>query len=99
MNFCADLGGQTIVIGLPKHRNLLPDVTPQQVSELAAETLRDAVKLAEDRAVTFCFEPLAPAETNFINTAAEAIQFWAEQSNSPAMKIILDAGKAMCFGN
>jgi sugar phosphate isomerase/epimerase len=94
VRFCSDLGGQTIVIGSPQQRNILPGVTTRQAWELAAETLSDAVKLAEDRAVTLCFEPLAPAETNFINTAGEAIQF-AEQFNSPAMKIILDV-KAMC---
>ena len=44
--------------------------------------------------MTICFEPLAPAETNFINTAAEAIEF-ARQFNSPNFKIILDM-KAMC---
>jgi sugar phosphate isomerase/epimerase len=37
---------------------------------------------------------LSPAETNFINTAAEAIRF-AGQFQSAAMKIILDV-KAMC---
>src|SRR6185503_12479257 len=44
--------------------------------------------------VTICFEPLAPAETSFINTAAEAIEF-IKPFNSPAFKIILDV-KAMC---
>jgi sugar phosphate isomerase/epimerase len=37
---------------------------------------------------------LAPAETNFINTAAEALQF-VQQLPSPRFKIILDV-KAMC---
>ena len=44
--------------------------------------------------MTICFEPLAPAETNFINTAAEALQF-VERLNSPRFQIILDV-KAMC---
>jgi sugar phosphate isomerase/epimerase len=44
--------------------------------------------------VTICFEPLSPVETNFINTAAEAIKFVAP-FNSAAFKIILDV-KAMC---
>ena len=55
---------------------------------------RDAVKRAEERAVVLCFEPLAPSETNFVNTAAEGIRF-AQQFASPAMSIILDV-KAMC---
>jgi len=40
-----------------------------------------------------CFEPLAPSETDFVNTAAEGIRF-AQQFNSRAMSIILDV-KAM----
>src|SRR5205085_6493603 len=49
---------------------------------------------AEQRGVTICFEPLAPVETNFINTAADAIRFTG-QFGSPNFKIILDV-KAMC---
>jgi len=43
--------------------------------------------------VVICFEPLAPSETDFINTAAEARRF-ARQFASPAAQIILDV-KAM----
>jgi sugar phosphate isomerase/epimerase len=91
---CADLGGTVMVIGSPKQRNVLPDVAPQQAWDWATATFRDAAKRAEERAVTLCFEPLSPAETNFINTAAEAIRF-AQQFRSPNFKIILDV-KAMC---
>ena len=48
---------------------------------------------AEQRGVTICFEPLAPSETNFINTAADAVKF-VKQLNTPHFKIILDV-KAM----
>jgi len=91
---CADLGGTIMVVGSPKQRDILPGVTRKQAWDWTAATFRDAVKRAEDRAVTICFEPLSPAETNFINTAAEAIQF-AQQFNSPRFKIIIDV-KAMC---
>lgn len=91
---CADLGGTIMVVGSPKQRNVLEGVSRQQAWDWTATTFRDAVKRAEDRAVTICFEPLAPAETNFINTAAEAIEF-VKPFNSPAFKIIIDV-KAMC---
>jgi sugar phosphate isomerase/epimerase len=71
-----------------------PGLTPEQAWEFAAQTLSRAVRRAEERDAVICLEPLSPAETNFINTAAEAIRF-AEQFHSPAMKIILDV-KAMC---
>jgi sugar phosphate isomerase/epimerase len=54
---------------------------------------RDAVKRAEDRGITICFEPLAPVETNFVNTAADGIKF-TKQLNSRNFKVILDV-KAM----
>lgn len=94
VEFCADLGGKIIVLGSPKQRNILEGVTPAQAWTWATETLRAAVQLAERRGVIICFEPLAPSETNFVNTAEEGIRF-AKQFHSPAMKIILDV-KAMC---
>lgn len=90
---CADLGGKIMVVGSPKQRNLLPGVSHSQAWDWTAATFRDAVKQAEERKVTICFEPLAPAETNFINTAAEAIEF-IKPFQSPAFQVILDV-KAM----
>lgn len=90
---CADLEGRILVFGSPKQRSLLPGVTFAQAWDWATDVFRDVVRQAEDRKVTVCFEPLAPSETDFINAAAEARRF-AEQFQSPAMKIILDV-KAM----
>jgi sugar phosphate isomerase/epimerase len=94
VDFCAGLGGKVMVVGSPKQRNVLPGVTREQAWDWAAATFRNAVARAEQREVTICFEPLAPSETNFINTAAEALQF-IQQVPSPRFKLILDV-KAMC---
>lgn len=94
VDFCADLGGKIMVVGSPKQRNVMQDVSREQAAEWAAVTFRPAVTQAEQRDVTICFEPLAPAETNFINTAADALQF-VQRVPSPRFKIILDV-KAMC---
>jgi len=94
VDFCADLGGKTLVLGSPQQRNLLPELSAQQAWDFAAETLAEPVRRAEQRDAVICFEPLSPAETNFINTAADAICF-ARQFNSTSMKIVLDV-KAMC---
>jgi sugar phosphate isomerase/epimerase len=91
---CADLGGGILVLGSPQQRHILPGLTAQQAWDLAAQTLAGVVRRAETQGVVICLEPLAPAETNFINTAAEAIRF-ARQFHSAAMKIVLDV-KAMC---
>jgi sugar phosphate isomerase/epimerase len=90
---CADVGGNRIIVGSPKQRNIEPPVTFEQGWEWATECFRGAVKRGEEREVVICFEPLAPSETNFINTAAQGIEF-VQQLDSPAFKIILDV-KAM----
>jgi sugar phosphate isomerase/epimerase len=90
VDFCADLGGLFIVVGSPKQRNLENGVSFEQGWEFAAGCFRNAVKQAEQRGVTICFEPLAPSETNFINTAAQAIEF-VEQFKSPNFGIEADS--------
>jgi len=93
VDFCADIGGEVMVVGSPKQRNIMPGVSPEQAADWAVESFRPAVKQAEQRGVTICFEPLGPNETNFINTAADAITF-VERIPSRAFQIILDV-KAM----
>ena len=94
VDFCGDLGGKIIVFGSPKQRSIPDGVTPKAAWDWATAAFGEPVKQAENRDVTICFEPLSAAETNFINTAAEAIQF-VQQFNSPHFKILLDV-KAMC---
>ena len=94
VDFCADIGGRFMVVGSPRQRNVMPGVSREQAWEWAAETFRGPLKRAEDRHVVICLEPLSPAETNFINTAAEAVDF-AGQFSSPCFQILLDV-KAMC---
>ncbi|MHB8520646.1 MAG: sugar phosphate isomerase/epimerase family protein [Limisphaerales bacterium] len=93
IDFCGDLGGKTVVVGSPKQRNRLDGVSPSQAWDWATAVFREPVMRAEERDVTICFEPLSPTETNFINTAAEAIEF-VQQLHTPHFKIILDV-KAM----
>ncbi|MGC8785572.1 MAG: sugar phosphate isomerase/epimerase family protein [Armatimonadota bacterium] len=92
-HFCADIGGKVLVLGSPRQRSVLPGSTYEQAWERALETLRPAVKAAEEHGVTWCIEPLSPAETNFLNRAEDAIRF-VQALDSPAARIILDV-KAM----
>jgi sugar phosphate isomerase/epimerase len=89
VDFCADLGGESIVVGSPKQRSLLPGVTQEQAWTWATELFRPSVKHAELRGVTLCFEPLPAEDTDFINSAAEAVRF-TRQFSSPHFQIILD---------
>jgi len=93
VDFGADLGGSILVFGSPKQRSLQPGVSAAQAWDHATAVFRDPVRRAEERGVTICYEPLAPSETDFINTAEEALRF-SRQFASPAMSIILDV-KAM----
>lgn len=88
-DFCADLGGKVIVVGSPKQRSLAPEVTPAQGWVWAQDVFRPAIEVAERRGVTICFEPLPAEDTNFVNTAEEAVRF-ARSLQSPAFKVILD---------
>ncbi|MDW8105328.1 MAG: sugar phosphate isomerase/epimerase family protein [Armatimonadota bacterium] len=92
-HFCADIGGKVLVLGSPRQRSVPPDSTAEQAWERALETLRPAIRAAEERGVVWCIEPLSPAETNFLNRAEDAIRF-VQELNSPAARIILDV-KAM----
>ncbi|MFO1457917.1 MAG: sugar phosphate isomerase/epimerase family protein [Verrucomicrobiota bacterium] len=94
VDFCADVGGRTLVFGSPKRRDLLPGVGFEQAVRWTRETFAAAVRRGESRGVTLCLEPLSPAETNFLNTAEEAIAV-VELVASPAFQIMLDV-KAMC---
>ena len=91
---CADFGGRSIIVGSPYQRNLMDGVTYEQAWEWATDVFKDSVEHAAERDVVINFEPLAPSETNFINTHTEAIQF-VQQLDSPHFKVILDV-KAMC---
>lgn len=88
-DFCADIGGKVIVVGSPKQRSLEPGVSYEQGWAWAGDVFRPAVKRAEERGVVICLEPLPAEDTNFINTAAEAVRF-VQPFASPAFKVILD---------
>jgi sugar phosphate isomerase/epimerase len=90
---CEALGGTLMVLGSPKQRSLLPGVTREQAFEFAADTLTRAMPEVASHGVTLCLEPLSPAETDFMNTCAEATPL-IERIGHPNVKLHLDV-KAM----
>ncbi len=90
---CRDLGGSKMIFGSPLQRNVLPGVTPQQAFDYAAEVVSECLDVLDETGVTLCLEPLAPAEGNFLNTAAEAARL-IEKVGHPRCRLILDC-KAM----
>lgn len=94
VDFCGDLGGTVMTLGSPKQRNIEPPNTYEEGWKRARDVLASVAPLCQQRGVTICFEALAPAETNFIQTAAEAARL-ADEIGHPNIDIMLDM-KAMC---
>jgi sugar phosphate isomerase/epimerase len=89
----ADLGGDLMVFGSPKQRSLLPGVSWERTFDYAVDTFRRAMPGVESQGVRICMEPLAPVETDFINTCAEGARLM-EAVDHPAFVLHLDV-KAM----
>ncbi len=86
--FCADLGGKLLIFGSPKQRNLMPPVTRKQGLEYAKEVLRETLPVLEKTGVRLALEPLSPKSTNFLRTAAEAVEL-IKMVDSPRCRLIL----------
>lgn len=85
----ADLGGAIMVFGSPKQRDLLPGVSYDQAMNYAEEVFAALAPTLADCNVTLCLEPLAPSETNFLNTIDQANQLIA-RVNHPNFRLHLD---------
>jgi len=89
IELCADLGGTILVHGSPKQRPIEPGDGKEVALARAAECFAAVAADAEEAGVTYCIEPLAPAETPLINTVAEAALI-VEQIGSPALRTMID---------
>jgi sugar phosphate isomerase/epimerase len=84
-----DLGGSLMVLGSPKQRDLLPGVTYERAAEYAIDVFQRIMPAICGFGVDLCLEPLAPNETNFLNTCAEANDLIA-RVNHPNFKLHMD---------
>lgn len=90
---CRDLGGSILVFGSPQQRDLLPSVSRDEGLKYAAEVFSSVIPDLDALGVTLAVEPLAPAEGNFLNTAAEGRRV-VEMVGHPRCRLHLDC-KAM----
>ena len=93
LDLCSDLGGKVMVLGSPKQRSIPTGQTKEGAWKRAVDLLGSVLDKASSLGVTVCIEPLAPMETDFINTVAEGLRL-VRQINHPNFKIHLDV-KAM----
>ena len=89
----ADLGGGVLVLGSPLQRNIPDGRTRAEAEDFALDTLSHCLPVLAERLVYLCLEPLTPAETNFLNTAAEGTALCRRIAH-PFVKLHLDV-KAM----
>lgn len=84
-----DLGGTLMVLGSPKQRDLLPGVTLEQANNYAAEVFRRIMPAVASCGVDLCLEPLAPSETNFLNSCDQA-EALIDRVGHPNLKLHMD---------
>jgi D-psicose/D-tagatose/L-ribulose 3-epimerase len=90
IGLCADLGGEYLVHGSPAQRQTGGDPQAAERGEAAWAAVAEDAKAAR---VTYCIEPLAPRETDFVNTIAEAAAT-VQRIGSPALRTMIDASAA-----
>jgi sugar phosphate isomerase/epimerase len=90
---CSDLGGAVMVFGSPAARRIPAGVSKEDAFRYAADTIRRITPVLEERNIRFCIEPLSPAETDFVQTAAEGVELM-KLVDHPNVQLHLDV-KAM----
>ena len=95
VHFCGDIGGEIIVFGSPKQRNVEEGVTYDQAFDYARAAFEEAMPVCAERGVTICMEPLTHLETNFCQSAEETVSL-IDAVGHPNFQLILDT-KAMTF--
>ncbi len=99
MDYMTQLIDQMVVLGCPSligpvysevgRADAVPEKEYKAQWKTVVKHLKKLAKYAEKKGVTICLEPLNRFETDFINTADQALQMIADVG-SPALKIHLD---------
>ena len=93
IDLSAELGGKVLVHGSPQQRRLSDAPDPASARDNALEVLQAAASAAQAAGVTYCLEPLAKRETDFINTVAEAAAI-VDEIDNPAFRTMIDTSAA-----
>ena len=90
---CAELGGRVLVHGSPKQRAVAPGETVDVATRRLRDFLAQAAEIAVRHGVVYCIEPLAPSETDVVNTLEEAVAM-VREIDSPGLRTMIDCSAA-----
>ena len=93
VELCALLGGQYLVHGSPKQRSVPPDALHREAIERAQACFGQAARHARRCGVVYLLEPLSSAETDLVNTIAQAAAL-VDAIDSPAFRTMIDCSAA-----
>ena len=93
IDLCADLGGQVLVHGSPKQRQVKEDEDPLEAWNRARDLWATVARQAAQAGVRYCIEPLATRDTNFINTIGAAVDMM-EAVGNPSLRTMIDTRAA-----
>lgn len=92
VGLCADLGGLYLVHGSPAQRRLDP-ADPAGSARRGEEAWAAIAEEAAAAGVTYCIEPLAPPDADFVTSVAEAAAM-VERIGQPALRTMIDCSAA-----
>ncbi len=92
-DFCADIGGQTLVLGSPNQRRIAGGETAQTATARLMRSLEPALIRCQTHGLTLCLEPLPAPEADLILTLAAARDVIARLAH-PNLRTILDIKSA-----
>jgi sugar phosphate isomerase/epimerase len=93
VDLCAELGGTVLVHGSPGQRSVPSGGDATVAWDHAREAFAAVAGAAGKAGVTYCIEPLAPRETNFINTVEDAVRM-VKAVDHPALRTMIDTSAA-----
>jgi D-psicose/D-tagatose/L-ribulose 3-epimerase len=89
IDFCGDLGGQSMVFGSPKGRDTGGKLSVAEATKNLAEGLVRVTDHAQQRGLKILLEPLGHDQTDVVNTLSEAVKI-IEEIGHPALETIFD---------
>ena len=95
IDLCADLGDNGVMVfGSPQQRSTTGGLTRAEATRHYIEGLAEVAPRAEERGVTVLVEALPAAQSDVVQTLAEAVAI-VQEINSPAIRTMFDSHNAV----